>query len=135
MNLVRQLSRNPLSKKIINLLISFLRQDISKINTECTKFILKLLRKYIERENLHNPNFQPIYLWEEVTLTDQTKMQKIQHDYYKMGLTPILYNIMLTTTEQIIFTECVLVSLAYLYGGNNVIQKDFFNLFVAIIDI
>mmetsp|Transcript_7314 Transcript_7314/g.6651 ORF Transcript_7314/g.6651 Transcript_7314/m.6651 type:complete len:93 (+) Transcript_7314:1951-2229(+) len=53
--------------------------------------------------------------------------------YYDEGLTELLFEYLKGDSEfsknDSLFTECLHLSLAYLYGGNVEIQEDFYNYF------
>ena len=123
--LADEIADHPQSSKIIAGIVKYLKRDLSKVNIQEIKFLLKLLRKFIERENTNNPDEEPVYNWKDVSLADLKKISKIQQNLKELGLTQILYNFFGLSNPKIT-KETLLLSLAYMYGGNRDIQTQFF---------
>jgi len=122
------IAEHPRNREIIKEIVNYFKRDINKLEQEEIVFILRLLRKYIEIENTNNPSDEPIYMWKEVAHSDLKKIEKIQNHYRDLGLSEILFSFF-AMKDQRIFRETILLSLAYMYGGNLDIQKDFFENF------
>jgi len=122
------IAEHPRSKDIISEVVMYLKRDINKLDHEEIVFILRLLRKYIEIENCNNPEEDPIYMWKEVSYVDLKKIERVQNSYRDLGLSPLLYHLF-SMNDFRIFKETILLSLAYMYGGNTNIQRDFFENF------
>ena len=112
------------SKWIIQEILKHLKQNISRIDKEEIVFTIRLLRKYIERENTNNSTNEPIYMWKQVKYSDLKKIERIQHLYRELGLSDMLYSLFAVNDSKI-FRETLLLSLAYMYGGSRNIQNDF----------
>jgi len=122
------IAEHPQSSDIIKEILNYFKRDIHKLEHEEIIFILRLLRKYIENENSNNPGDDPLYMWKEIAHSDLKKIEKIQNLYRDLGLSEILYSFF-TINDQRIFREAILLSLAYMYGGNKDVQLDFFENF------
>jgi len=123
-----QIAEHPQSKEIITEIIAYLKRDVNKLDHEEIVFILRLLRKYIEIENTNNPDEDPIYMWKEVGYVDLKKIERVQDSYRSLGLSPLLYTFF-SVNDHRIYRETLLLSLAYMYGGNTDVQKDFYENF------
>ena len=124
------IENNPKKKVILKEVLKHLKRNMNKIDRDETIFVLRLLRKYIERENTNNSDAEPVYLWKEVKYVDFKKIERIQHIYIELGLSEILYSLFATNDSKV-FRETLLLSLAYLYGGNLKVQQDFYANFQA----
>jgi len=122
------IAEHPEAKNIIAEILAYLKRDINKLDHEEIVFILRLLRKYIEIENTNNPDEDPIYMWKEVNYVDLKKIERVQDSYRNLGLSPLLYTLF-SINDPRIFRETLLLSLAYMYGGNTEVQRDFYENF------
>jgi len=126
--LANHIAEHDKSDQIIQGIMKYLSKDPSKLQSRDVSFLLKLLRKYIEREHSNNPNDDPIYKWKDVNLGDLKKIEKIQGVYRDLGLTEVLYNF-LNPDDRKVYRESLLLSLAYMYGGNRSVQEQYFSNF------
>ena len=127
--LADEIYANPKADQIIESIIKYLKRDLNKIKQNEIKFLLRLLRKYIERQNSNNPKDKPIYRWKNVKNIDARKINRIQTQYSKLGLTKVIYTFLGLSNSKIT-KEALLLSLAYTYGGNRAIQTEFFDQFI-----
>jgi len=127
--LADDISRHKNSSGIISALMNYLKKNHSKLQSPDLSFLLKLLRKYIEREHANNINDDPIYKWKDVNIGDLKKIERIQSLYRDLGLTEILYDF-LNPEDPNVYRESLLLSLAYMYGGNRSIQEEYFQNFI-----
>ena len=123
------LASMPDPKKIIGEIIMFLRAQYNSMKSSELIFLMKLLRKIIERENTAATSDEPVHTWEIVNIADLQKMSKIQTLYRELGLTELLVNIVLDRNRSKIMIEFLQLGLAYLYGGNSEVQEEFFQIF------
>jgi len=114
---------HPNSKEIITELIRYLKKDTDKLNVQEVKFILKILRVYITREN--KTDTSPITEWKEISLGDLKKIRSIQGFYLSLGLTEILFNLF-SIKDEGVFKEVLNLSMAFLYGGNDKVQESYY---------
>ena len=119
----------PDHKKIIKEIITFLKTQYNNLKSAELSFLMKLLRKFIERENTRATADEPVHTWESVNISDLQKMTKIQGLYRELGLTKLLVNIALDRNQSKIMIEFLQLGLAYLYGGNSEVQEEYFQLF------
>ena len=123
------IASNPEADKIIESIVNYLKRDLNKVKVQEIKFLLRLLRKYIERQNSNNPKDEPVYNWKDVKNIDLRRINKIQNQLEKLGLTKIIYT-SFELSDIKITKETLLLSLAYTYGGNRAIQAEFFERFI-----
>ena len=116
----------PEANKIIESIIKYLKRDLNKIKPQDIKFLLRLLRKWVERQNETN---EPVYKSKNVKSIDFRKINKIQNQFSKLGLTKIIYTSFGLSNSKIT-KEALLLSLAYTYGGNRAIQIEIFDQFI-----
>ena len=120
------IAQNSGANKIIANIMKYLKRDINKIKPQEIKFLLRLLRKYIERQNLKNSKDESAYKWKEVNHLDLRKINKIQQQLSDLGLTKLIYTFFQLSKPKVT-KEALLLSLAYMYGGNRAIQAQFFD--------
>jgi len=127
--LADHISKHPRNHEIIRALMNYLKKNHAKLQSEDISFLLKLLRKYIEREHATNINDDPIYKWKDVNIGDLKKIERIQTIYRDLGLSEILYDF-LDPEDRKVYRESLLLSLAYMYGGNRSVQEEYFANFI-----
>jgi len=73
---------------IVEELFIYLKQDNANLDFGEVTFVLKLLRKYISRENqITRVKEVPIFLWTEIDINDLRKIYSLQDMYSRYGLT------------------------------------------------
>ena len=125
-------------KKIIAQIISNLRANYLRMNKSEVVFTLELLRKIIEKENTREEEERkndkhrddtPIYMWDSVKLTDLKKIYSLQILFKENRLTDLIFTLKTQLETPKITKEILKLGLAYLYGGNSIVQKEFFEKF------
>ena len=129
-SLANILSEIPASRKIVSEIILYVKKEYRKIKPSELTFILRLLRKLIERENT-TPTTQPVYMWEIVKIADLQKMLKLQSLYRELGFTEFLVEVVNQVKSTNVLKEFLQMSVAYLYGGNSEVQKEYYTIFIS----
>ena len=129
--LALELGKQKNCEKIIIQLFVALRRGFLGMDGRDLKFLLTLLRKFIEKENSTAPPNEPIYMWESVKIRELKKINYLQKLYQLNGLTTLIFRIASQIKEMKILKELLQLGLAYLYGGNNFVQEEFFEKFSA----
>ena len=124
------IAEHPEGSLIIREVIKYLKRNIIKLESEEIIFIIRLLRKYIEIENSYNVSDEPIYIWKEISYVDLRRIERIQFIYRELGLSEFLY-VLFALNDTKIFRETLLLSIAYMYGGNRAVQEDFYEQFLG----
>jgi len=126
--IAERIAEHSKAKEIIREIMKYFKGNATKLEPEETVFILRLLRKYIEIQNTGNQSNVPIGKWKDIANSDLKKIEKIQHQYRELGLSEILFSLF-TINEAKIFRESILMSIAYMYGGNSQVQQEFYTNF------
>ena len=116
-------------KDVLIKLILALRRGFLKMQNGEVVFMLRLLRKVIEKENKSASETLQIYLWEAVKISELKKINYIQKIYQTHGLTNLIFKLAEQINEKKILKELMQLGLAYLYGGNSEVQEEFFEKF------
>ena len=127
--LANLLGSMPYAHAILSEIILYVKKEYRKIKSSELTFVLKLLRKFIERENSLETDL-PIYMWETVKITDIRKMQRLQNFYKTLGFTEFLIDVVNQVKGTNVLKEFLLVGMVYLYGGNSEIQQEYYNIFI-----
>mmetsp|Transcript_21132 Transcript_21132/g.18378 ORF Transcript_21132/g.18378 Transcript_21132/m.18378 type:complete len:201 (-) Transcript_21132:2627-3229(-) len=124
-HLANQLSQHKETKDVLIQIIEYLKANRKKPRVDEIKFLLKLMRHYISRENKKSED-QKIYLWKEIDITDLKRIKTIQDTLLTQELTGFLYEFLKNRDDEVV-RESLMLSLAYLYGGNRAVQEQYYN--------
>ena len=112
-------------EEIIGELMKVLLEDYSEMRRDEISLILKLLRHLIERDIRVMELGTESFGFEQA----QRRISELQSLYQSLGLKNIIITIGLNVNDDAIFEEILLLSQAYLYGGNVKIQTEFYEHF------
>ena len=115
---------------IIDKMVKFLQGSDIKSQKEDAIFVLKILRRYIEIRFARNLDSNLHSMWEDISCAYPKEVETIQEKYRGLGLTKILYKLLLQDDFEM-FKEAISLSIIYVYGGNNKIQNEFYESFTA----
>ena len=120
------------SKEMLAQVIASLRNNFTNMKKSEVMFTLKLLRHVIERENTSAKASEPIYTWETIDEFPLKRIKNLQSLYRENKLTDLLFKMVAKLSdEKKIFKEVLQLATAYLYDGNQDIQKEFYEKFIA----
>ncbi|RZK98440.1 MAG: hypothetical protein EOO89_32240, partial [Pedobacter sp.] len=116
----------PVLKRLISLLLA------QETSTKDVVFILRLFRSFIEVENKVNMRKKlPVYLWVDVSEQEFIKIHEIQEELADLGLVEAVFHLMYEhqNPDKTVYRELMLLCIALLYGGNKVVQDEFYEEF------
>jgi len=119
-----------LNKQVLKRLICVL--STQETSTKDVVFILRLFRSFIEVENKGNMvNKLPVYQWADVSEQEFRKIHEIQEVLADLGLVEAVFHLMYhhQNPEKTVFRELLLLCNAMLYGGNRVVQDEYYEEF------
>lgn len=114
-------------KDVLKVLMQFMRTQFTSLDTRDLVMIFKLLRAPIEEEihhielsNIQNSSQEPT----------RRRIAQYQNILKELRLTNAIIRISIRLNDEEILKELMHLSLAYLYGGNREVQKEFYDALV-----